>query len=135
MAGTSANEQDEENLMYHKQYILKLTDNNPTSNDQEHPQLVGHDRDSQFSESNSPPQNIGRAPNPIREFLPSRFLPPIRQRGTQTFADSLRVASTDVRFESSQLISSESEASLDLEDLIIPWSDLVLRERIGAGFP
>ncbi|CAO2824088.1 unnamed protein product [Amaranthus hypochondriacus] len=131
--GTSANEQDEENLMYHKQYILKLTDNNPTSNDQEHPQLVGHDRDSQFSESNSPPQNIGRAPNPIREFLPSRFLPPIRQRGTQTFADSLRVASTDVRFESSQLISSESEASLDLEDLIIPWSDLVLRERIGAG--
>ncbi|KAI5664839.1 hypothetical protein M9H77_24162 [Catharanthus roseus] len=42
----------------------------------------------------------------------------------------------DVRYvEGGQIISSgpSRELSLDVEDLDIPWSDLVLKERIGAG--
>lgn len=37
--------------------------------------------------------------------------------------------------EGSQLIPSKPtrELTLDMEDLDIPWSDLVLREKIGSG--
>ncbi|XP_042479023.1 serine/threonine-protein kinase CTR1-like [Macadamia integrifolia] len=45
-------------------------------------------------------------------------------------------ATKDLRFiEGSQLVPSKpsSELSLDVEGLDIPWSDLVLKERIGAG--
>ncbi|XP_057534330.1 serine/threonine-protein kinase CTR1-like [Amaranthus tricolor] len=130
---TGTVEQDAGDSMYHKHNVRKPVDNNPLPNDQEHPQYVGHDRDSQFTESVGPPLNNARAPNPLKEFLPSRFLPPSRQRGTQTFTDSTRVVSNDMRFDSSQLVSNRSEASLDMEDLVISWSDLVVRDRIGAG--
>lgn len=128
------NEQDAGDPMYLKQLGRKLPDvNNPIPNDQVHSQFVGHDREPQCSESSNPPQNIGRASNAIREFLPSRFVPPSR-RGTQALTDSARNASKDFRFEASQLVSSRSEAALDMDDLVISWSDLVVRDRIGAGF-
>ncbi|XP_056685020.1 serine/threonine-protein kinase CTR1 isoform X2 [Spinacia oleracea] len=131
--GAVVNEQDAGDPMYLKQLGRKLPDvNNPIPNDQVHSQFVGHDREPQCSESSNPPQNIGRASNAIREFLPSRFVPPSR-RGTQALTDSARNASKDFRFEASQLVSSRSEAALDMDDLVISWSDLVVRDRIGAG--
>lgn len=45
-------------------------------------------------------------------------------------------ANKDVRFgEGGLLFQSKSSAELayDVEDLKIPWGDLVLKERIGAG--
>ncbi|KAL2933570.1 Serine/threonine-protein kinase CTR1 [Bienertia sinuspersici] len=130
---TVGNEQDAGDPMYHKQLGRKLPDgNNVKPNDQVHSQFVGHDRESQFSDSSSP-QNLGRAPNAMRELLPSRFVPSNRLRGTQTFIDSTRTTANDLRFEASQLPPSRSDAALDMEDLIIPWSDLVVRDRIGAG--
>ncbi|XP_021764810.1 serine/threonine-protein kinase CTR1-like [Chenopodium quinoa] len=132
--GTVVNEQDAGDPMYLKQLARKLPDaNNSLPNDQVHSQFVGHDRESQSSESNSPPQNVGRVPNANREFLPSRFVPPSRQRVTQPFTDSTRNSSNDFRFEPSQLVSSRSEAALDMDDLVISWGDLVVRDRIGAG--
>lgn len=35
--------------------------------------------------------------------------------------------------EGSQLVKKPNELSLGIEDLVIPWNDLVLREKIGAG--
>lgn len=46
-----------------------------------------------------------------------------------------RISGLDSISEGSQLVSGKTseELSLDVEDLDIPWSDLVLKERIGAG--
>uniref|UniRef100_A0A803N6R0 non-specific serine/threonine protein kinase n=1 Tax=Chenopodium quinoa TaxID=63459 RepID=A0A803N6R0_CHEQI len=132
--GTVVNEQDAGDPMYLKQLARKLPDaNNPVPNDQVHSQFVGHDRESQSSDSSSPPQNIGKVPNANREFLQSRFVPPSRQRVTQPFTDSTRNTSNDFRFEAGQLVSSRSEAALDMDDLVISWGDLVVRDKIGAG--
>lgn len=35
--------------------------------------------------------------------------------------------------EGSQLVKKPNELSLGIEDLVIPWQDLALREKIGAG--
>ncbi|KAJ6969314.1 hypothetical protein NC653_037088 [Populus alba x Populus x berolinensis] len=45
------------------------------------------------------------------------------------------ISGLDSISEGSQLVSGKTndELSLDVEDLDIPWSDLVLKERIGAG--
>lgn len=71
-----------------------------------------------------------------------KYPPPLKHKrpvGIQT-PSALTNANDDVidgrRFvEGSQLIPNRTsrEISLDMEDLDIPWSDLVLREKIGSG--
>ncbi|XP_074276817.1 serine/threonine-protein kinase CTR1-like [Silene latifolia] len=131
------NEQDVGDAMYHKQFGRKLPDGSSTAlssmNEREGSQLAGHDRESQFFESN-PAQNIGQAPNVFRQLHPSSFVPPSGQIGTQQYTDLTRNSTRSSRFEASLASSrSASDASLDMDNLIISWNDLVLRDRIGAG--
>ncbi|KAH9621091.1 hypothetical protein KSS87_014533 [Heliosperma pusillum] len=123
--------------MYHKQHGRKLPDGSNTVlsiiNERGGSQLTGHDRESQFFESD-PAQNIGRAPNVFRELHPPRFVPPSGQIRTQQYTDFTRNSTRSSRFEASLASSrSESDASLDMDNLIISWNDLVLRDRIGSG--
>ncbi|KAK9723860.1 hypothetical protein RND81_05G030700 [Saponaria officinalis] len=131
--GAVLNEQD---AMYHMKLGNKLSDgSNPvrsSMNDGEASQLAVHDRDSQFSEDNLG-QNIGRTPSVIRELLPSRFVPSA-QLMTQQYTDSSKNSTRSSRFEASLASSrAASDASLDMDGLIIFWSALVMRDRIGAG--
>ncbi|KAK9755482.1 hypothetical protein RND81_01G028700 [Saponaria officinalis] len=132
-AGVTLNEQDAGDALFHNQFGRKLSDGSnsvvKSVDDQETSQLAGHDRDSQFFESSIPAQNVGQAPNVIREPLP-RFVPPSGQLGIQQYSDSTRSSRFEASLASSRAVS---DASLDMDDLIISWSDLVVRDRIGSG--
>lgn len=79
------------------------------------PQPGAKDGDSQLFKSCDPAQSVIRSPAVAKD-------PNIGRR------DALRDSVKSTMFlEGSQLLSS------DVEDLDIPWSDLVLKERIGAG--
>lgn len=75
--------------------------------------------------------NVGRDPTPQRHVITTGHRDSRPKLGLPTPAvDSSR----DSRFsEQSSFISND--LSLEIEDLNIPWSDLVLKERIGAGMP
>lgn len=80
-----------------------------------------HDRDPQLN----PSQNIiGQM---VKNSIPPKQIPP-----SNPSDDTVR----DLRFvEGGQLIPREpsKELPLDVDDLDIPWSDLVIKEKIGAG--
>ncbi|XP_022767170.1 serine/threonine-protein kinase CTR1-like isoform X3 [Durio zibethinus] len=91
---------------------------------------TSHDGDSQYSRSKIHSKNI------IKDSL--KRISPIRHRDVAVlgFSDPIVDAIKDSRFfEGSQLVSSKPsrELALEVDDLDIPWSDLVLRERIGSG--
>lgn len=118
-----------------KQYFsdcqsLNLVFDGPTTgNHEEAPPLAARD---EFPESSNPP----RAPSVFKEVLPSRFAPNRPRGNQQYFADSMRNMSNDSRYAPNQLIPTSRAAgdvALDLDDLIISWGDLVVRDRIGAG--
>lgn len=73
---------------------------------------------------------MGKYPPPIKHKRPAGIPTPLAL--TNTNDDMIE----GKRFvEGSQLIPSKPtrELTLDMEDLDIPWSDLVLREKIGSG--
>lgn len=118
----TVNEQDDP-----KQQDRRIPDrNNPVSSSPNH------------EETSQPPaydQFIGRPPNVLNEFPASRF-GPSKPRGTQQyFPDSRQNMPTDSRPAANQLIPirPSAEVALDMDDLIISWGDLVVKERIGAG--
>ncbi|XP_022747277.1 serine/threonine-protein kinase CTR1-like [Durio zibethinus] len=82
---------------------------------------TAHDRDSQYS------QSIIQSKNPLKRISPIGHRDLLRATGDAT---------KDLRFvEGSQLIPSKPsrELALEVDDFDIPWSDLVLKEKIGAG--
>ncbi|KAF7804337.1 serine/threonine-protein kinase CTR1 [Senna tora] len=103
-------------------------DGNRTSRRSLHPQ-VSHLRTQEGSDtfkSCNPPQNFVDSRTMGKDPLPT----PITLTNPNVDAIEGR------RFaEGSQLIPSKAsrELGLDMEDLDIPWSDLVLKERIGSG--
>ncbi|ESW17250.1 hypothetical protein PHAVU_007G223500 [Phaseolus vulgaris] len=114
------------------------TDSNRSSHLPLHPQDSHLSTREQFSETYLPcdaPQNIvdstvGKYPPPIKHKRPVGIPTPLAL--TNTNDDMIE----GKRFiEGSQLIPSKHtrELTLDMEDLDIPWSDLVLREKIGSG--
>ncbi|KAA8518623.1 hypothetical protein F0562_016097 [Nyssa sinensis] len=136
--------------MYPKQSDRKCTDKNnfvpSSSNREEISQLsmppkaawsIAHDRDSQQFKSCNP-HNVSRVTNVVKNPVPLNHLPPIGHREVlpvMALSDT-RVDTVKNRFvEGGQLVlkKSSKELMLDVEDLDIPWSDLVLKERIGAG--
>ena len=95
----------------------------------------GQDRNSQPFKTYNPSQNIKKLTNMAKDPIPLKQLPPIGRGDVQSI-----VSLTDQRVDTSkdsgaQLVSSNlsKEISFDVEDLEIPWSDLVFKERIGAG--
>ncbi|WCJ34375.1 Protein kinase superfamily protein [Euphorbia peplus] len=95
---------------------------------------IAQDRNIQVYKSYNPSQNNKHSTN-----MPLKHLPPIGHIDAQSLlamADQNMDSTKISRFsEGSQLLSGNSskEPSFDLEDLVIPWGDLVVKERIGAG--
>ena len=92
----------------------------------------GHDRNSQLPKAY--PQNITTK---MVNDIPLQHMAPTGHRDSQSYVISntrMEVANNQ-RFEGGQLVphKASGDFALDVEDLDIPWSDLVLKERIGAG--
>lgn len=89
-------------------------------------QPVAKDRDSQLFKTCNPAQNILHSTAMVKD-------PAIGRR------EVMRVESSKNSrlFEGKQLIPSKpsKDLTLDIDDLDIPWCDLELKERIGAGIP
>lgn len=99
----------------------------------------GHDRDFELFNSCNPTQNMTHSINMVKDPNPLKHIQPIGHRDAQPGLSSIdqRVdASKDLRFsESGQLVPGKpsKEFTFDVDDLDIPWNDLVLKEKIGAG--
>ncbi|XP_057499743.1 serine/threonine-protein kinase CTR1-like isoform X1 [Actinidia eriantha] len=92
-----------------------------------------HGRDLQL------PQTTISSSNIVKDPLPPRHIPPIGHREVQPLmglSDLRGNAVKDLRFvEGGQRVpvNPSRELSFDVEFFDIPWGDLVLKERIGAG--
>lgn len=127
--------------MHTQQYERKYTDKNnntPISSDNDenshlhlHPkvsQLSAQDRDSEIFQSCNPSQYITHSTAIVKDTTHLKRIPPVGHMRVDTIKDS--------RFsEGAPLVSSKpsKELSIEVEEFDIPWSDLVLKERIGAG--
>lgn len=83
-------------------------------------------------------QNVVSSGNMLKGSIPLKLIPPIGHNSVQphiSLLDPRINRSKDIRFgEGGQSIASKtSEYTFEVDDLNIPWSDLVLKERIGAG--
>ncbi|NP_001234454.1 CTR1-like protein kinase [Solanum lycopersicum] len=79
---------------------------------------------------------VSRLPVPaIRDMAPVKYVRPVLHGDTQL--SDPRDIGNDMRFleRGSQLVPSKisRDIALEIEDFDIPWEDLVLKERIGAG--
>ena len=83
------------------------------------------------------PQNILNSVNMDRDMAPVKYVRPVLHGDTQL--SDQRDIGNDMRFleRGSQLVPSKisRDIALEIEDFDIPWEDLVLKERIGAGNP
>lgn len=100
--------------------------------------IKGRDRESQLPRARNAYHILG-SPSLALDPIPTRHVPGLAYRDSRP-PKGLPEASEDTsksgRFgESGQKITTgpSRELALDVEDLDIPWSDLVLKERIGAG--
>ncbi|KAL7247900.1 hypothetical protein ACSBR2_002746 [Camellia fascicularis] len=96
-----------------------------------------HDRDLQLLKSSNP-HTIISSTNMVKDPVPLKHFPPIGHREVQPLVglSDPRGNAKDLRFvEGGQMVLRQpsKKLSLDVEDLDIPWSDLVLKERIGSG--
>ncbi|GJZ45882.1 serine/threonine-protein kinase CTR1 isoform X1 [Tanacetum coccineum] len=92
----------------------------------------GHDRNSHLAKVYS--QNITGTTKMVNDG-PLQHMPQAGDRDSQSYALSntrMEVANNQ-RFEMGQPHKASGDFPLDVEDLDIPWSDMVLKERIGAG--
>ncbi|CAL1373072.1 unnamed protein product [Linum trigynum] len=109
----------------------KFPNNNETSQPLLPPRATrtgGQDRSLQPPKVYNPAQSK-QPSNMLKDHTPIKHVPPTGQH-------LLSVSSSDARFsEGSQLISGRpsKDLSLEAEEFDIPWTDLVLKERIGAG--
>lgn len=100
--------------------------------------IKGRDRESQLPRARNAYHILG-SPSMALEPIPARHVPGIAYRDGRMPEGSSEVSKDtgkSGRFvESGKIITTgpSRELALDVEDLDIPWSDLVLKERIGAG--
>ncbi|KAK3226736.1 hypothetical protein Dsin_006598 [Dipteronia sinensis] len=146
--GSIVDEEDSKFSMYPKQFDKKGTERNNlvqfSSGISEISQFPlppkggrqgSHDRDSELFKTCNPSKNIMHSTNMVKDPIPLKHIHPSGQP-LLTLTDQRVDNSKNLRFaESGPLVPSyaSKEISLDVEDLDIPWIDLVLKERIGAG--
>ncbi|KAH6806082.1 hypothetical protein C2S51_030913 [Perilla frutescens var. frutescens] len=83
-------------------------------------------------------QEVVSSTNMVKHSIPFMLLPPSGLENAQSivsFMDPRMNTSKNARFgEGGQLVPSKaSQYTFDVDGLNIPWTDLVLKERIGAG--
>ncbi|KAL5740998.1 hypothetical protein ACOSP7_029870 [Xanthoceras sorbifolium] len=146
LTGSIVDEEDTKFSMYPKQFDKKGTERNNlvqfSSAISEMSQLPRppkggrqHDRETELFTTCNPSKNITHSTNMVKDPIPLKNIHPSGQPRL-TLTDQRVDTSKNLRFaESGQSVPSfaSKEISLDVEDLDIPWSDLVLKERIGAG--
>lgn len=86
-----------------------------------------NNRESGLLKSFNPSQDIVSSVSPVQDPIPSKHNPPPHVALPDHRVDTVK----DVRFIEQSVASRE--ISLDIEDLDIPWNELILKERIGAG--
>ncbi|KAK4392100.1 Serine/threonine-protein kinase CTR1 [Sesamum angolense] len=71
----------------------------------------------------------------VKDSTPLKLAPPIGHKDVNALLNLRGPANRDARFGKGGLLvpSTSAELGFDAEDLKIPWSDLVLKETIGAG--
>ncbi|PHU05541.1 Serine/threonine-protein kinase CTR1 [Capsicum chinense] len=94
----------------------------------------GQDKESQFSKMYKPPSML----NPInmdKDLVLVKHVPPIREDAQPLMASADTVKDTRFLAVGGHVVSSmiSEELALDVDEFNIPWDDLVLREKIGAG--
>ncbi|XP_055807072.1 serine/threonine-protein kinase CTR1-like isoform X2 [Solanum dulcamara] len=94
----------------------------------------GRDKESQLSKMYNPPRIL----NPVnmdKDLVLVKHVPPIREDAPPLMARADTVKDTRFLGEGGHVISAipSEELALDVEEFNIPWNDLVLREKIGAG--
>ncbi|XP_060201302.1 serine/threonine-protein kinase CTR1 isoform X1 [Lycium barbarum] len=93
----------------------------------------GHDKDSQLPGIYNP-QNILSSMNMDREMAPIKHVPSVGQGDARPL---MSLSDPRQRFleGGSQLVPAKTsrDLALEVEDFDIPWEDLILKERIGAG--
>lgn len=94
----------------------------------------GKDKESQFSKMYKPPSML----NPInmdKDLVLVKHVPPIREDAQPLMASADTVKDTRFLAVGGHVVSSmlSEELALDVDEFNIPWDDLVLREKIGAG--
>ncbi|KDP37292.1 hypothetical protein JCGZ_06746 [Jatropha curcas] len=120
--------------------LVQVTSNNNEISQLPLPMKIGRtsaqDRNTQAFKPYNPSHNMKQSIQMVKDPLPLKHIPNIARRDVQplvTLPDQRVDTSKNSRFsEDSQLVPSK-ELTLDVDDLDIPWSDLVLKERIGAG--
>lgn len=136
--------------MHPKQYDRKYTDRNDNiliSSDEDetshlplHPKVAqpsAQNQDSELFKSCNLSQNIADSSIMVKDTAPLKHILPIGRRHVQpllAISNPRLDTVKDPRFtEGGQLVPGKpnKEPPLDIDD--IPWSDLVLKERIGAG--
>ncbi|KAL3628365.1 copper transport protein ctr1 [Castilleja foliolosa] len=96
-----------------------------------------HGKDQLLSRPNA--QNVLSSANMLKSSIPLNLIPPIGHKEVHPhifLLDPRINTSKDTRFgEGGQSVASRatSEFTFEVDDLNIPWSDMVLKERIGAG--
>lgn len=152
LIGVIVDEADGGDSMYPKKFDRKCTDRThlvPISRNRgETPQLPmppkvawpsAHDQDSQLFKSCNPYQSSISPTDAVKDPIPPKRIPLTGHGDVQpslALSDLRGDTIKDTRFtDGGQLYPNKpcKELSLDVEDLDIPWSDLVLKERIGAG--
>lgn len=120
--------------------MLITIDDHETSRFKLHPaQPNAQDQDSELFKTCNPAQNVTHSTTMVKDTTHLKHVPPIGQREAQplfVLSNSRVEAVKDSRFiEGGQLVPGKLSAdpSLDIEDFDIPWSALILKERIGAG--
>ncbi|KAL0309584.1 UNVERIFIED_CONTAM: Serine/threonine-protein kinase CTR1 [Sesamum radiatum] len=83
-------------------------------------------------------QDVLSSMNVVEGSIPLNLIPPFGHKDVQPLIPPLDLGvhrTNHMRFgERGQLVPSKtSEFTFEIDDLNIPWSDLVLKERIGAG--
>ncbi|XP_027066037.1 serine/threonine-protein kinase CTR1 [Coffea arabica] len=137
-SSTGATVEDDGDSTYHKQSDRNYMDRNsgtPSSSNQDeiqNPWIKGRLKESQVSKFPNAYNIMGST----NMALSAQHIPSFGHRPPRALPGPRMDAIKDPRFvDRGQLVpmATSGELNLDVEDLNIPWSDLVLKERIGAG--
>uniref|UniRef100_A0A2P2KJL1 non-specific serine/threonine protein kinase n=1 Tax=Rhizophora mucronata TaxID=61149 RepID=A0A2P2KJL1_RHIMU len=93
-------------------------------------QISGQERGTQPFKSYNPLQNLKQSKNMIKDQIPMKHIPPTLPRNVPP-----PFPSRDQHADTSKLVFNKPSKKLPfyVEDLDIPWSQLDLKDRIGAG--
>ncbi|XP_022863781.1 serine/threonine-protein kinase CTR1-like isoform X3 [Olea europaea var. sylvestris] len=90
-----------------------------------------HDKEPSLLDPSNP-HNIFSSTDVTNDLIPVKHIPPTRHK--DNLLDPRLKTNEDLSFVGIQLAPSKtSELAIDVADFRIPWSDLVIKKRIGAG--